>query len=254
MRQGPGRYKGTLLRAILSVRLFPLVRLVSFALPVLLIPPALPGLAGCRDPWYPEDTYSCTPDAADTCPPGWVCLPNHSVGEYRCYSSSGTNCEDGDGDGYGAGCFLGEDCDDSASGIVGPCQPNGCPQGWILVAAGDFWMGCNEGELDGTCRTEEQPRHQVTLSAYCIEETEVSVGAYRECHDAGVCTGTPTETVSDPWCNWSAGAGPLENHPINCINFAESQEYCQAWLGGDLPTEAEWEKSARGSYPDQRSY
>jgi formylglycine-generating enzyme required for sulfatase activity len=115
-------------------------------------------------------------------------------------------------------------------------------------------MGCNSGELDGTCGVDEQPRHTVTLSAYCIERNEVRVGAYRACIDAGVCTGAPTTTGSDNWCNWSTGVGSREDHPINCINWSESQEFCQAWMGGDLPTEAQWEKAARGPFPDQRKY
>lgn len=176
-----------------------------------------------------------------------------------CWSCQGTPsiCEhhDLDGDGYGVSCPLGEDCDDNAPGIVGPCQPNGCPQGWVHIPAGDFEMGCNSGELDDTCQLDEQPRHTVTLSAYCIQETEVTVGAYRPCKDAAwECTGTPDDTSTSPWCNWSSSAAGREGHPINCISWTYSRQYCQQWLGGDLPTEAEWEKAARGVYPDQRKY
>lgn len=166
-------------------------------------------------------------------------------------------CQDGDGDGFGANCTLGEDCDDSLPGITGPCQANGCPQGWAHVPAGDFWMGCNSGELDGTCGTaypNESPRHAVTLTEYCLELTEVSVGAYRACVDSGTCQGGlgPRATSESEFCNWSASAGSREQHPVNCIDWSDSRQYCQLWLGGDLPTEAQWEKGARGT--DQRKY
>ena len=161
-------------------------------------------------------------------------------------------CVDADGDGYGAGCALGPDCDDNAPGITGACQVNGCPQGWAHIPAGDFEMGCNAGELDGTCESDEQPRHTVTMTAYCMELTEVSVAKYRACKVAGVCTGTPDSTGG--FFNWTVSPGTREAHPINGIDWSESQEYCQAWLGGDLPSEAQWEKAARGGPGDTRKY
>jgi len=163
-------------------------------------------------------------------------------------------CSDNDSDGYGPGCALGADCDDNAPGIVGACQTNGCPQGWVHIPAGSFQMGCNIGELGGDCFSHELPRHTVTLSAYCLQTTEVSVVEYRACQNGGLCTGTPTETGTNSFCNWTQADAGLEDHPINCVDWAESQQYCQTWLGGDLPTEAQWEKAARGADPDQRKY
>ena len=162
------------------------------------------------------------------------------------------SCVDVDGDGLGVDCDLGEDCDDDATGIVVPCQVNGCPEGWAYIPAGDFEMGCDSGDACWDGQTNESPRHTVTLTAYCLEKTEVSVGAYRACVDAGVCTGTPTDTGG--WYNWSVAVGSREEHPINGINWSESREYCQSWLGGDLPTEAQWEKGARGGPGDTRKY
>ncbi len=165
------------------------------------------------------------------------------------------SCVDSDGDGLrGTGCDLSEDCDDSAVGVE-VCNTNGCPQdGWSYIPEGDFYRGCNEGELGGTCNNKEQPRHVVTLSSYCVQSTEVSVGMYRACKDAGVCTGSPEVTSTNDLCNWTTSPAGRENHPINCIVWSEAREYCQEWMGGDLPSEAQWEKAARGAYPDTRKY
>jgi formylglycine-generating enzyme required for sulfatase activity len=155
-----------------------------------------------------------------------------------------TGCTDVDGDGYGTDCDLGEDCDDGALGITVGCQTNGCPEGWAYIPTGNFEMGCDGVDTENHCRYDEEPIHTVTLNAYCLEVTEVSVAAYRACQEAGVCTGTPTEEGES--FNWSASPESREAHPINGINWLESRQYCQLWLGGDLPTEAQWEKGARG--------
>jgi formylglycine-generating enzyme required for sulfatase activity len=166
---------------------------------------------------------------------------------------TGGTCVDNDGDGYGTGCAAGLDCDDDAPGITGACQGNGCPAGWVYIAAGAFEMGCQSGDPCYLAYANESPRHPVTVSAYCMEATEVSVGAYRACKDGGHCAGgAPTTSASSTFCNWSAVPEGRDPHPINCINWTESQAYCQEWLGGDLPTEAEWEKAARGN--EQRIY
>jgi formylglycine-generating enzyme required for sulfatase activity len=166
------------------------------------------------------------------------------------------NCEDQDGDGYHAGAScpsaLIDDCDDNAPGVTGACQANGCPQGWVLIDAGDFEMGCNDGEIS-PCEVDERPRRTITLSAYCIQPTEVSVAAYRACYSAPStgCTSPGTTSVT-PKCNFDTPPAGLENHPVNCVTWTEARAYCQEWVGGDLPSEAQWEKAARGD--DQRLY
>ena len=163
----------------------------------------------------------------------------------------GPACVDEDGDGYGAGCDAGEDCDDTTAGITGPCDAGGCPAGWVLIPAGDFEMGCNIGEPCDDVHS-AAPRHTVTLSAFCIQRTEVSVAEYRACRDAGTCTGAPEPTTVDSLNNWSDLPADREAHPINGVNWHNARNFCQDWVGGDLPSEAQWERAARGT--DQRRF
>ena len=91
-----------------------------------------------------------------------------------------------------------------------------------------------------------QPPHMVTLSAYCMDLTEVTVAAWRGCTAPG-CT-TPS---TGSYYNWAVVG--RDNHPINGVDWNQSRAYCQ-WRGGDLPTEAQWEYAARGSDVDNHIY
>ena len=81
---------------------------------------------------------------------------------------------------------------------------------------------------------------RVTLSAYAIEKTEVTQEAYASCVLAGQCT--------PPSCEWNCTTAGM---PAGWLTRDQAQAYC-GWIGARLPTEAEWEKAARGT--DGRKY
>jgi formylglycine-generating enzyme required for sulfatase activity len=85
------------------------------------------------------------------------------------------------------------------------------------------------------------PVHAVTIGAFEIDVTEVTVGQYSACVDAGICR--PARQNNDG-CNW--GLRGREDHPINCVGFEQAQLYC-GFVGKRLPLEQEWEYAARGN-------
>lgn len=107
----------------------------------------------------------------------------------------------------------------------------------IDIPAGSFTMG----SPPGLGEPDEQPAHPVSLSAFAIDQTEVTVGQYWHCVAAGECVapsadGSQTEPhyLNDP---------AFDNHPVINVPWAEANRYC-LWQGKRLPTEAEWEMAA----------
>lgn len=100
----------------------------------------------------------------------------------------------------------------------------------VPVAAGPFLRGCS------SCDADEAPVQVVTLSAFQIDRTEVTQRAYGSCVDAGRCTA--------PSANFDPSTTPL--FPVVNVTWAQAVSFCTS-LGKRLPTEAEWEKAARGT-------
>ncbi len=107
----------------------------------------------------------------------------------------------------------------------------------VLVPTGEFWMGSDTGGGE-----DEKPRHRVYLDAYSIDKYEVTNGLYGHFMAA-------TGRAAPAYWTDNSFNGPTQ--PVVAVSWHDAEAYCK-WAGKRLPTEAEWEKAARGT--DGRTY
>ncbi len=118
-------------------------------------------------------------------------------------------------------------------------------EGMVLIPAGKAWVGCNEEQEGDSCPASELPYHEVTTKGFYIDKYEVTVKDFAKCVSDGACgeEGSAYDTFNGKtYCNMN---NSKENHPMNCVGFFAANAYCE-WAGKRLPSEAEWEKAARG--------
>ena len=113
----------------------------------------------------------------------------------------------------------------------------------VYVPKGDFSMGSND-------QPNEKPVHTVSLDAYWIDQTEVTNAMYALCVQAKDGCQPPRFIGSSTRTSYY-GNSEYADFPVVFVDWNEAQTYC-GWAGRQLPTEAEWEKAARGT--DARTY
>lgn len=111
----------------------------------------------------------------------------------------------------------------------------------VYVPAGSFYMGSDQ-DADPLAEEDEVPLHNVLLPGFFIYRNEVSNGLYKQCVAAGVCS-NPEIFDEGPSTHYDDPA--YAEYPVVGVNWDQANAFC-SWANSRLPTEAEWEKAARG--------
>ena len=221
----------------------------------------------CNGDDFCNDTVNQCNHSGDPCDDGTFCNGEEYCDEVSnvCGTSPGNPCPDD-----GAYCNGNESCNESSDSCDhsgDPCEdPPLCDENFdfcttwesgdeeVFVSEGNFQMGCEPEDTECDEDGREEPLHEVWLSAYYIDIYEVNNTSYAEflTWHGNDCEGYDCVKADSPYLRlsesggvWSADAG-YEEHPLVDVTWYGAKAYCEA-QGKRLPTEAEWEKAAKGA-------
>lgn len=128
------------------------------------------------------------------------------------------------------------------------CSAGNCLEASVQKAS--IPAGCfNMGDAFNEGGSEERPVHNVCVSAFEMSVYETTNAEYKACVDAGSCM-APGYSFSMTRTSYY-GNSTYDNYPVIYVNWSQAKAYCE-WIGGRLPTEAEWEYAARGGLSGKR--
>ena len=186
--------------------------------------------------------------SSDPFQPGQDCTPQAFCGDRIVNGSE--QCDDGNifsGDGCSELCEIEAPAPPAPPAQGGhpnapadaPCHQaaGGCPElEWVEIQGGSFMMGSN---FDSS----SQPIHQVNVPTFLMMKTEITVGMYRACVEAGACS-VPVDPNNYGDMVWTNNIGNKENYPVGNVSWHQIMDFA-TWTGARLPSESEWEYAAR---------